>query len=112
MFEVIGHSCCRTAQVDHCSEAFDFVVSSSVEEVAQPNDARRLSGEINRKAGGVATKDSCHGIQFFTAILEVGTGNGEICRACSGDASKQDQILIAPKAVLGRHFRQNWFDDE
>jgi len=100
--KVVGYRCCRRTDVDHRGETFELVVPSLVEKVAKPNDASRLGGEVNREPGGAVTKKPRRGIQFPSAVLQVGAGCSEVRNTQGSGGGEQGQILLIPKTMLAR----------
>ncbi len=81
------------------------MMSHLVEEVAEPDHARSLTGEVHRQPRGAAADQTCYGIQFLAATAEIVPGHNEIGGAEGGICRKQKAIVTIPKSVIARRFR-------
>ena len=74
----------RGSDVQHGDRTLQLVVSGLVEHIADSDHANVFADEVYRQARCAAAEHPRHGIQFLTAILQVGSGYEEVCSAEGG----------------------------
>ena len=89
----------RASDVDHGDRTFQLVMACFVEEVAQCDCARALSGKVCSQSGRGTSEYSHHRIQFLAAILQVGASHGEVRSAERNARCKQRSVLVVPELV-------------
>ena len=104
--KVIGNRERRDANIQHGGDPLKFVMAGFVEAITDPDHTGGFTCEVSRQPTRRAAKKPSHGIELFSAILQVGMGNGEVCRAQSGDRHKEKTILPVPESMrFGRFGR-------
>src|SRR5271166_3184018 len=84
MSEVKRHGCRGTANVQHGDNPLQFVMSSLVADVTEPDHPNRLAGEVHSQSRGTAAEHTRHRIQLPAAIAQVVPGHDEIGSAEGG----------------------------
>ena len=111
MRQAVADSYSGSSDVDDGRYPFEFVVSGSMEEVTQPDNACSFSSEVYCQARRAAAEEPCDGIQLSPAIRQVGPSDGEVSRTESGHCRKQHSIFDIPESVLAGRLRSNGVRD-
>ena len=105
MVEVVHYRERRSRNVEHGRYSLQLVVPGLVEVIAEPDDSRGFAGEINRQASCAAAEKTGYRVQFFSTVLQDGSGQRKVSGAESSDHCEKSAVLAVPKSIVAGCFR-------
>jgi len=107
MGETVGYPVCGIPAGVNGEGTLQFVVTSSVQKVADGNHTRHPSSEEDQLTHGPAlAKRFCHGVHLCSSIAQVMVGDAKVDRFQRGVARKKGPVGCVPKTMLSWELRQ------
>ena len=97
----ISYGAGGASDVDERDGSFQLVVAGLVEEVAERDRSRGFAGEVQGQRRRGSSKNTHDRIQFLTAILKVGAGDGKVGSVQRSCGQEKDFVFSIPEFVSG-----------
>lgn len=111
MAESESDGACGCSGVHQGDDSLQTMMVGAVEEVAQTDDSGGFAGEVEGQTRRGPAKDAHHGVEFLSAILQVGAGYEEVGGAGGGHSGEEHAILSIPELVRGFRVEGTWVED-